>query len=266
MDALQQPLNRLSLVSVSRAQDLAFVALADVARATHGLNDVRLIGGQMITLQAYRWGLGAELFRESKDADIGITEAIARDEGIVARLEAVDYRQRRGGEFVRVLEQESEDSGDSLEATIDVLVPARTSRARESRRVSKDLVTSEVPGLTTALRRPAVGVAVSMTSLDGTMLEANIALPDEVSTVVLRAFAWQKRLSDTDAEDIWRSLEIAFAAGVSPTDFQTHEEKAAVSIITAAFERDSGGASKPLGARIGRARALKSRVLGDAAE
>lgn len=157
---------------IATALDSEVAKVADVARATHDLDHVRLIGGQMITLHAYRWGLGAALFRETKDADVGITEAIARDEGIVARLEAVDYRQRRGGEFVRTLKEDSEGNGELLEATIDVLVPARTSRARESRRVSHDLVTTEVPGLATALARPAVRVALSMTLLDGTMLEA----------------------------------------------------------------------------------------------
>ncbi len=88
MDALDHPLTSLSLRATSNAQDLSFVASADVARVTEDLSDVVVIGGQMITLHAYRWGLGGELFRETKDADIGMSEALARNAGIVARLEA----------------------------------------------------------------------------------------------------------------------------------------------------------------------------------
>ena len=262
MDALEYPLSRLTLRAASRAEDLGFVALADVARATHDLDEVLLIGGQMITLHAYRWGLGATLFRESKDADIGIPETLARDGGIVERLEALDYQQRRGGEFVRVLRDEPDKDGGFPEAAIDVLIPARTSRARASRRVAERLVTTEVPGLATALRRPAVPVELALTRLDETPLEARISLPDEVSTVILRAHAWQKRLTDTDAEDVWRSLEIAFAAGVTPADFRTGDEERAADIIAKAFGRDAGGAGRTLGDRIGRMRALMSRVLG----
>jgi hypothetical protein len=225
MDAHDYPLSRLTLRAASRAEDLGFVALADVARAMHDLDEVLVIGGQMISLHAYRWGLGAELFRESKDADVGIPETLARDEGIVERLEALDYRQHRGGEFVRVLRDEADEDGGFPEAAIDVLIPARTSRARASRRVSARLVTTEVPGLATALLRPAVPVELALTRLNGTPLDARISLPDEVSTVILRAHAWQKRLTDTDAQDIWRSLEIAFAAAVTPADFRSDDAK-----------------------------------------
>ena len=101
-----------------------------------------------------------------------------------------------------------------------------------------------------------------MTRLDGTRLEAQIALPDEAATLVLRAYAWQKRLTTTDAEDIWRSLEIAFAAGVSPDNFVSEEECGAVDIIEKAFAKSSGLALDALGSRMGRMRALMLRVLG----
>lgn len=262
MDTVRQPLTRLALRAASRAQDLGFVALADVARATEDPDGLRLIGGQMITLHAYRWSLGAELFRESKDADVGVTEALVRDGGFIQRLEGMGYKQRRGGEFVRPLFEEAENGGDPPEAAIDVLVPARTSRARASRQIATHLVTSEVPGLATALRRPPVPVELAMTRLDETRLTATIILPDEVATLVLRAHAWRTRLTDTDAEDLWRSLEIAYAAGVAPSDFRTADERRAGAITREAFERDGGMASLAVGNRIGRVRALIARVLG----
>lgn len=260
MDALDFPLTSLFLRATSKAEDLSFIALADVARVTEDLSDVLVIGGQMLTLHAYRWGLGGDLFRETKDADIGMSEALAKDVGIVERLEAIGYSQRRGGEFVRVLE--GQDMGDPQEAAIDVLVPALTSRPRVSRRVAARLVTTEVPGLFTALHRQPVGVALSMTRLDGTQLHGRIALPDEVATVVLRAFGYRQRRTSTDAEDIWRSCEIAFAAGVAPEDFVSHEEREAVDVIAKAFPKGKSPAADALGPRIPRMRGLMFRVLG----
>jgi len=253
-------MNQLTLRATSRAEDLGLVALADVATAAKGLDGVRLIGGQMVTLHAYRWRLGASMYRESKDADLGVAEMVARDGRIIDRLEALGYVQRRGGEFIRVLEG---DATDVLppEAAIDVLIPARTSRPRESRRVTDRLVTTEVPGLATALRRPGVRVELSMTRRDGDPLTARLLLPDEVSTVVLRAHAWRRRLSETDAEDLWRSLEIAFAAGVGPQEFSRSDEQSAVKIVADGFGGTSS-ALKALGTRAGRMRALMARVLG----
>ena len=40
-----------------------------------------------------------------------------------------------------------------------------------------------------------------------------------VSALVLKAQATRIRSKDTDVADIWRCLEIAFAAGVGPEDF-----------------------------------------------
>ena len=260
MDALDFPLTSLSLRATSKAQDLSFVALADVARVIEDLSDVVVIGGQMITLHAYRWGLGGDLFRETKDADIGMSEALAKDVGIVERLEAIGYSQRRGGEFIRVLE--GHDGDDPQEVAIDVLVPALTSRPRVSRRITARLVTTEVPGLFTALHREPVGVSLSLTRLDGTELNGHIALPDGVATVVLRAFGYQQRRTSTDAEDIWRSCEIAFAAGVAPEDFVSHEEREAVDIVAKAFTKENSPAAAVLGPRMARMRALMFRVLG----
>jgi hypothetical protein len=56
------PLTRLDLTAGSAAQDLAYVGLADVAELFFGAKAPQavLIGGQMVTLHAYRWGLGAD--------------------------------------------------------------------------------------------------------------------------------------------------------------------------------------------------------------
>lgn len=93
-------------------------------------------------------------------------------------------------------------------------------------------------------------------------MSATVPLPDEAAVVALRAFAWQERLSDTDAEDILRALEIANAAGVTPVAFASAEERQAAEIIRAALDREKRGALQILGTQGARARALATKVLG----
>jgi hypothetical protein len=66
------PLSRLVLKASSVADDLGYVALADVARAIEkDAPDHRIIGGHMITVLAAQWRLGADLYRETGDAVSG---------------------------------------------------------------------------------------------------------------------------------------------------------------------------------------------------
>ncbi|MGF1617992.1 MAG: hypothetical protein ACFCU2_09350 [Acidimicrobiia bacterium] len=55
-----EPLNKISLRATSLADDLGFVALADLATALESDDEVpyRVIGGQMVMVLAARWGLG----------------------------------------------------------------------------------------------------------------------------------------------------------------------------------------------------------------
>ena len=63
------PLNHIVLAAGSVADDLGCVALADIARLVDTSTDYRVIGGLMVTALAYRWNLGASLYRETLDAD-----------------------------------------------------------------------------------------------------------------------------------------------------------------------------------------------------
>lgn len=57
------PLTRITLGAASVADDLGYVALADLAQALEGLTeDYRVIGGHMVTVLAARWQLGHELY------------------------------------------------------------------------------------------------------------------------------------------------------------------------------------------------------------
>lgn len=203
-----QPLTRLSLRATSVADDLGFVALSDLARAlqTDSMADYRVIGGHMITALVGRWGLGAQLYRETGDTDLGVPPAVVREHGLIERLEALGYSKVAGNRFARPLDDVPVRVGDddsSHRAVVDVLVPAYTSRPRQDRRVGDALITTEVPGLSLALTRPAVNLEVIMRRLNGQTLEAELAIADEVSALSLKAMATTVRSKDTDVVDIW---------------------------------------------------------------
>ena len=229
------PLTRLVLRADSVAQDLAFVGLRDVEELFFRVQDPQavLIGAQMVTLHAYRWGLGAELYRESRDADTGVTTVGLRDETLLPRIEQLGYARMSGNTFEKpVPDTPSGSEAEPPTAQIELLAPAFTSRPRENVRLGAFVVT-EVPGLAIAMRR-TVTVQLRLTRLNGESSDLVVVLPDEVGCLVLRSHAWQMRLQDRDAIDVWRALEIASRAGVGPTAF-TGPAQAAAEIIRDAF-------------------------------
>jgi hypothetical protein len=86
------PLSRIVLAAASVADDLNYVALADISRVLDAqTTDYRIIGGLMVTALAVRWELGASLYRETLDADLGVPPIIARDLDIPGKLKAAGY-------------------------------------------------------------------------------------------------------------------------------------------------------------------------------
>lgn len=246
------PLTELILTASSLAEDLGFVALGDLAAilGDRSRADVRLIGGQMVSLHAERWRLGPELYRETQDADLGVPLALAKHPGIVERLQEAGYRRMSGNRFVRPVEdlpvgveqsEEVEVSGE-YGAVIDILIPSYRSRSRDNVRVGDHLTTTEVPGLAYALNRPPVMVDLDLTRLNGARVSARVALPDETSMLVLRAHAWRTRGTDRDAVDLWRGLEIAAVAGVPAHELDTDSALGAGDIIRHAFSDAEGPA------------------------
>jgi hypothetical protein len=96
------PLSRIVLGAASVADDLNYVVLADIAGLLDGLTtDYRIISGLMVTALAVRWELGASLYRETLDADLGVPPIVARDLGLARRLRANGYQQVAGDRFER---------------------------------------------------------------------------------------------------------------------------------------------------------------------
>jgi hypothetical protein len=235
------PLTRITLGAGSVADDLGYVALADLARALGGLTeDYRVIGGHMVTVLAARWQLGHDLYRETGDVDLGIPPVVAREHNLVSRLKGLNYLQVAGNRFARGLSDipagTKEGGGsDHPEALIDILVPAYTSRPRENVQVGEDLFTTEVPGLQLALARPPVTITLGLRRLNGETLQCDLSFADEVSALVLKSLATRVRSRDTDIPDIWRCLEIAFAAGVGPEDFASGVRAESAQVIRSLF-------------------------------
>ena len=275
------PLTRLALGAGSVADDLGFVALNDVAGALGDITaDYRVIGGHMVTMLAARWQLGAGLYRETGDVDLGIPPVVARDRRVVSRLKDIDYQQVEGNRFARGLSDipagvVGESGPPDPEALIDVLIPAYTSRARENVQVGEDLFTTEVPGLPVALARPPATIALELRRLNGQTLRCELPFADELSALVLKGLATRIRSKDTDIADVWRCLEIAFTAGLRPADFASGIRADSARVIRDLFSKRDGAPMAALTTaqrlspeaadeRFTRIRALIARVLGSA--
>lgn len=279
MDADDTPLSRLTLDATSVADDVSYVALADLSTVLRARDiNHRIIGGHMVTALGARWKLGAGLYRETGDADVGIPLTVARDRAVFEHLGELGYAGGGGHRFARPLDDVpvrlAGDDDVPREATIDVLVPAYTSRARESQRFGDHLTTLEVPGLAISLRRPPVTLRLDVGRLNGDRLDFDLVVPDEVAALVLKAFATRVRYKATDVVDAWRCLEIAFAAGIKPNEFSEGEPARAADVIRQLFATRAGRGMTDLtteqrlseqGAdqRYTRIRALIQRVLVD---
>ncbi|MCP3973378.1 MAG: hypothetical protein GY720_02665 [bacterium] len=216
------PLNELELRCNSLAEHLGFVALGDVATAMSG-EDGRVIGGHMITLHVFRWGL--DLFRVTQDADLGVRPAVVQTPDLTERLVDLGYQRTAGNRFEKPVDGlPAFGPAESHWSAIDILIPAYTSRIRENRSFGRHLVTTEVPGLAAAFQRPAVDLSLDVEFLDGSRVDIAVRLPDEVSALVLKVMARTVRDEDRDAVDVWRALEVCAAAGVRDAEFGPDSE------------------------------------------
>jgi hypothetical protein len=231
---------------------LWYVALDDLARALGDIAaDYRVIGGHMVATLVARWQLGADLYRETGNLDLGIPPIVARDQNVVSRLKDIKYKQVAGNRFARKLADipagvTGDVNAPDPAALIDVLVPAYTSRARENVQVSEDLYATEVLGLQLALARPPAMIALELHRLNGQTLRCELPFADEVSALVLKGLATTVRFKDTDISDIWRCLEIAFAARLGPADFASSVRAEAAEVIRTLFHARHGDAMEAL--------------------
>lgn len=274
MDAA--PLTRVSLAAASIADDLGFAALTDLAGLLGG-SEHRIIGGHMVSVLAARWNLGAALMRETADTDLGAPPIVVRDHRLIERLITLGYVPIAGNRYARPISATPvivDGREVPRHAIIDVLVPAYTSRPRDNQRISELLVTTEVPGLAFALARPALRLTLALRRLDRASEDIELSFPDEVAALALKLRATQVRNKATDIVDVWRCLEIGFAAEVSRASFGRAGCDDEVAIARALFDHRDGPSMRALcdeqrlssragDERFTRIRALIERVLGE---
>lgn len=82
--------------------------------------------------------------------------------------------------------------------------------------------------------------------LNGEQLDVDVAFPDEVAALTLKAFASQVRDKPTDIVDLWRCLEVSYAAGTDASAFADGEAADASRIIRALFDRRYGAGMSAL--------------------
>jgi len=198
--------------SPSRAMDGGLVAVSDIANLLNdrGVSGYRLIGGIAVVFHTQRAGLDLRQ-RATRDADIGITTLALSDPGLVSAVEAIGYRRVRGNRWERPVA--------GTVASVDLLVPTYTSRARHNVQVG-DVTTTEAYGLAEAFQRPAEVIDASLLLSDGTEISSRVQLPDAAGMLALKCGARRSRNDARDATDLWRCLEVAFADGVSPALFE----------------------------------------------
>jgi hypothetical protein len=243
------PQDELRLVATSAADDASFVALHDVATLLHlaEFQSGMLIGGHMVSLHAQRWGL--TLPRATLDADLGIPQLALKTTNVTDALRALNYERERPNRFSKPLPGRSADgdSGPSTQCVIDILVPSLTSRARK-KVVVGDVTTIEVPGLAEALNRSPTLVVAELTRRNGDILNASIKIQDERSALILKAMAWNARGEGKDAIDVWRCLEIAYAASLGPEAFDSNDGRESMAIVEREFMSSASGGLRALAA------------------
>jgi len=173
--------------------DGGFVAIAEISDAMNTIgasDDYRLIGGVAVLLHVQRLGLDLPL-RATGDADFGVPPHIFRDQELVAEIEALGYTKVACNRWERTVDERRV-------ASVDLLIPAYTSRARHTHRVG-DIVTTEVPGLAAALRRGPLAAPAQLRFTDGEIRSATIALPDALGMLMMKARDRTVRHEDGDA-------------------------------------------------------------------
>lgn len=203
----------IALSSLSAAMDGGFTAIADVSAAMSAAgaaDDYRLIGGVTVLLHIQRLGLDLPL-RATGDADFGVPPHVLRRPDLVREIEALGYQKVLGNRWERRID-------DRRLAAVDLLVPTYRSRSRDTVTIG-DVVTTEVPGLAEAFRRPGLPVHAEFRRTDGVRLDTVVVLPDAIGTLALKSLVRSVRDEQRDIEDLWRCLEIAAADGVTPSAF-----------------------------------------------
>ena len=210
--------HEVTLASTSRATDGAYLAVIDVAAVADDFGmEYRILGGNAVTMLTAVHGVDHLVpGRETADVDFGASYPVVADPRLPAALESRGYMRVEGNRFTRT----GQDGKGDLMLAIDILAPAYGDRL-VTNQPHGDLIVDQIPGLALALARPPTTVALDITLTSGVRLTAVIDLPDVVSALCLKAYAYQGRMHPRDAVDVWRLLEAAYALGSTAGQWPT---------------------------------------------
>jgi hypothetical protein len=192
----------LTWQSSSAAEDLLFRALCDALAALEASgadpHAVVIIGGVMVELLVRDRTM--QMSRATKDVDLGIHVLELSRVPLVSELESRDYERRHGHMFVKP------SAAPAGESSIDVLVPAYTTKQSRSREVGV-VVTIEVGMLAEAIAT-ATDHAVRLVETNGAQTDVVVPVPHPLAALALKLSAWEARRARKDALDVWRCLEV----------------------------------------------------------
>ncbi len=240
---------RVVLASASRAADGGYLALADLSDIAAQIGACyRIIGGHMVTLLTVVHGVDDQVpLRETLDADFGAAPQVIADPRLVDALHERQYRTvEAANRFVR----RHDTPTGRVDLTVDILAPSYRGGCRTRRETYGHLTVDAVPGLALALSRPAVFVDVEVGLDSGGTVAAHLALPDLVSAICIKAFAYQGRYGSKDAVDLYRLMAAAHAAGLRAADWPTgSQERRAAGILDEFFGRPKGAGLRKITAQ-----------------
>lgn len=183
----------IETVATSRADDLAFRALADVAAATAAF-ETRIVGGQMVSLLTTAYPTPDAFTRQTADADAAITLELAASGALHDLLTVAGYAATAGNSY--------EKHGQR----IDLLIPS--DRSMFARQELGGRGFDAAPGLHLALASTPIHATVNVVLTDGTPLSFEIRLPTVEVALVLKAAAYASRRASKDLTDLHNLLQI----------------------------------------------------------
>lgn len=189
----------VEVVAYSRADELAYLSLADAMEITKGIN-ARVVGGHMVALLKAVFPVPGSSARYTRDSDVAIETAVASSGAVHDALTSRGYVATAGNHYEK-------DSGGILPLEIDLLVPSPGSRFVPQRLGGRSF--DSAPGVRLALAQDPIDVRVKVTLRDGRKLNVVARLPGVETAVIVKAITYEQRRKLSDLEDLIGLLEIA---------------------------------------------------------
>lgn len=185
-------------ISTSQADDGAFRALADVARLTGDVDEIRVVGGQMVGLLLAAYPTPDIVLRRTADADAAVSTEVAVSGRLHGLLTSVGYAATFGNRYER---------GPGL--AVDLLVPADNTRFESVHLGGRQF--DSAPGLRLALNAEPITLDVGVTLLSGEHVAFTVRLPSVEIAFILKAYAYESRRAAKDVTDLYNLLLVAHA-------------------------------------------------------